>query len=243
MKFSKIIKELEEEEIRLIDVLSIDPIEDYNSEDLKSLYVNVIDKEGYIAALKENMKQLSKKVFEASKVEVQYWAYCPYNVYKLTYKSRLKDTILNDNNDMFDETNFIDSEISTLNLLSKSDYLNFYHPDLKKPIVKKLRFLDVRKEELNIHLKEELIDLSETTGEEKIVFLHKLGVLDFLKKQSPYNTSTNKLAILLSAITGVSSTTLQPYLNPIYSPESSQTKNPLKKINVIERVEKKLSII
>ena len=81
-----------------------------------------------------------------------------------------------------------------------------------------------------------LIDLSLNKGTEKVIMLYKLGILDFLKKQEPFNTSTNSLATVLSGITGVDTKTLQSYLNPIFSDGVSQKNNPLKNDKNVQKI-------
>lgn len=76
------------------------------------------------------------------------------------------------------------------------------------------------------------VDYSDTTAVEKIVFLHQLGILDFLRSKSPFNASTNKLAEVISAFTGISQTTAQPYINPIISKDVVDKNNPLKEKNI-----------
>lgn len=71
------------------------------------------------------------------------------------------------------------------------------------------------------------LDYSDNTAAEKIVFLHELGILEFLMKKEPFNTSTNKLAEVISSFTGISQTTAQSYLNPIISNQFDAKNNPL----------------
>jgi hypothetical protein len=85
------------------------------------------------------------------------------------------------------------------------------------------------------------LDLSQTKATEKIIYLDQLGILDFLKKQSPFNTSTNKLATVLSAITGENASTLQSYLNPIYSNKVDEKNNPLIKKTKVSKVKSQLT--
>lgn len=84
------------------------------------------------------------------------------------------------------------------------------------------------------------IDLSDTKAIDKILYLHKIGVIDFLRGQQPFNTSVNSLASVLSAITGEKSGTLQPMLNPMLSKKVDDTNNPLNSKKAVERVEKQL---
>lgn len=86
----------------------------------------------------------------------------------------------------------------------------------------------------------EPLDLSNTTGVEKIIYLHKTGVIDFLRKKQPFNTSVNALATFLSAVTGEKVDTLQSYLNPMFSKGVAQRNNPLSKTDPVNRVEKQL---
>ena len=74
----------------------------------------------------------------------------------------------------------------------------------------------------------ELIDFSKDTDiKTKIAILQELGILSYLMKKPSVN-SANKVASLLSAVLGINSTTLQPYINPIFSPNADQTKAPKK---------------
>jgi hypothetical protein len=82
------------------------------------------------------------------------------------------------------------------------------------------------------------LDYSDNTAAEKIVFLHELGILEFLMKKEPFNTSTNKLAEVVTAFTGIGLTTTQPYLNPIYSKQVDQKNNPLTEKNIKTVTEK-----
>lgn len=84
------------------------------------------------------------------------------------------------------------------------------------------------------------IDLSDTIGIDKILYLQKLGVIDFLRVQQPFSTSVNSLASVLSAITGEKAGTLQPMLNPMLSKKVDDKNNPLNSKKAVGRVEKQL---
>ncbi|WP_157485887.1 hypothetical protein [Flavobacterium soli] len=100
----------------------------------------------------------------------------------------------------------------------------------------------IKNEDLTIPTKEisEEIDLSDSSGIEKIIMLYKLGILDFLKTKSPFKSSTNSLASVISGITGVNTTTVQSYINPINNPNVIQKNNPLDSSKAVEKVEVKL---
>lgn len=82
------------------------------------------------------------------------------------------------------------------------------------------------------------IDLSDTTATEKIIYLHKLGVIDFLTNKN--NISINGLATVLSALTGEKPETVQSMLNPIISINAGQKNNPLNSKKAVERVKQQL---
>jgi hypothetical protein len=87
----------------------------------------------------------------------------------------------------------------------------------------------------------ESLDLSDTTAVEKIIYLEKLGVLDFLR--SKQHISTNGLASALSAITGENIKTLQSMLNPIFNKQAGQKNNPLESTKTVQKVKKHLNDI
>ncbi|MBG6110792.1 hypothetical protein IWX84_001672 [Flavobacterium sp. CG_9.10] len=84
-----------------------------------------------------------------------------------------------------------------------------------------------------------LVDLSDTSASEKIIYLEKLGVLDFLRNKQ--HVSTNGLASALSAITGEKIQTLQPMLNPIVNKQAGQKNNPLESTTTVQKVKKHLN--
>lgn len=86
----------------------------------------------------------------------------------------------------------------------------------------------------------EALDLSDTKAIDKILYLQKLGVIDFLRGQQPFNTSVNSLASVLTAITGEKTVTLQPMLNPMLSKKVDDKNNPFNSNKAVERVEKQL---
>lgn len=87
------------------------------------------------------------------------------------------------------------------------------------------------------------MDLSGSTAIEKIIYLHKLGVIDFLKNKQPFLSSTNKLAIILSAIIDEKSVTIQPMINPILSKKVDDKNNPLNSPKPLAKVTKQLNDI
>lgn len=63
----------------------------------------------------------------------------------------------------------------------------------------------------------------------KIVMLHELGILDFLKSKLPNNYSEADLGSLINSFTGINSGTAKRYINSIKNEDKN---NPLKKNNI-----------
>lgn len=101
-------------------------------------------------------------------------------------------------------------------------------------------FQEESKQDQPLVPEKELIDYSDTNNVEKIIFLHKLGVLEYLRTKDPFNVSTNLLAEYLSGVTGIKATTVQSYINPIINKNVQQNKSALHNINTVNKVEQKL---
>ena len=118
--------------------------------------------------------------------------------------------------------------ISQLNEVFEDKYILLQFESLAKLLEKKNEQME-QQEEL-------ILDYSDTTITEKIIYLHRLGVLDFLKSKLSIMASTNLMAKYLSAITGHKAGTIQSYINPIYSKNAIQKSNPLRKEKNVEKV-------
>ena len=117
-----------------------------------------------------------------------------------------------------------------IELLEKENYV-------LKSLELKLDRISIKTQKIKL---DDNIDFSDNKGTEKIIMLHKLGVLDFLKEKNPFDSSTNALASVISGITGEKQTVVQSYLNPIYSKGVSQKNNPLKTESTVNKVTQKL---
>jgi len=227
MKFESVYQELKQLELSKVEILA---------ESLKP------DEE--LKILNEHIFNLSKVVYEASKIENKFFEYCPYSVYKHYYKKRLREYTEDDKNKAFIDIEFIESEIGRITYLSENFNNTNYHQDLKLGFEKKLKFLQKKK---NKHYYDadslEILDFSDTSAKEKIVFLNELKIIDFLKENSEFSTSTNRLATLLSAITGEKAKTLQSYLNPMVSKLTDQKNNPYINEKLVQKVKSKIASI
>ena len=214
-----------------------------NLSDLESGFSTSSNLLGHLQALRTFINNKSFEVFLASKNEYVYWSHCSTATYNKTYESRLKDVLDSDNNSITNEIEFIESELQNLNTWRSNFSHSYYHHDLFSPITKKIKILEYKKRLLSPEKENTLSDFSNSSAIEKVIYLHKLGVLDFLRKKSPFIHSTNKLAEYLSAITGEKSSTLQSNINPIYSTQTDQNRNPLNKEKPLKTVEKSLILM
>lgn len=87
---------------------------------------------------------------------------------------------------------------------------------------------------------DELIDLSDTSLIEKVIYLEKLGIIEFLRGQRPFSTSANSVANVFSAITGAKPTSLQPIINPLINKDYYNKNYPLNSKKTVMSVENKL---
>ena len=89
------------------------------------------------------------------------------------------------------------------------------------------------------------LDYSGNNNPEKIVFLHELGILDFLQEKMNnelHYFNANKLAEIVSTFTDIKQGTAQPMLNPIFSKGIKEKNNPLTEYN-LKKVKNKLKDI
>lgn len=192
------------------------------------------------SVIKENIFLKSAQVYSASKEELAYWEFCSFSVFKSKYQERLNTFLMDNNKNHSNEELFIELELSKYNSLLGNFEKKNYSNEIKPALEKKIAFLNNK---LNPNTFIPDVDYSDTKANEKVVFLHELGVLEFLKNIPPFNTSTNSLASVLSAITGEKITTIQSYINPILNSDADQEKNILKSIKLTSKINKKLSDI
>ncbi len=75
----------------------------------------------------------------------------------------------------------------------------------------------------------------------KIIYLEKLGIIEFLRKEEPFIMSLNSLAKVFSRIIGAKPATVQPYLNAMLGRDVNTKNNPLNSESNVESVEYFLS--
>ena len=111
----------------------------------------------------------------------------------------------------------------------------------KKMIISKIK--EKRQKNNQEEIQGVILDFSEDKLEVKtnLVILQKLGIFDYLIKE--HQLSVNKIASLLSSILGVSTTTLQSYINPMLSPNTESKNAPTEKhINKAMQILRQLDI-
>ncbi len=196
--------------------------------------------------------------------EGKYFIGCPFSIYKSTYSKRLENFINDNIKDLYEESHFVKTELrDTLEYNVNSLLGSEISAQLNKSIIRRKEFLIGKLESLGFIFRvwkdeygkirsvskkgikkeieqESALDLSDTSLAEKIIYLKLLGVYDFLASKEPFNMSKNKLATVISAITGKNATSIQPAINPIDNPSTSQKNNPLDNGKNVEKVKLKL---
>ena len=194
----------------------------------------------------------------------KYFIGCPFSIYKLTYNERLQDFINDNIHDLYDETHFIKTELrDTLEYEVDSIFNSKTREKLMKSIFRRKEFLVDKLESLGFVYsvtkdeygkitsvskkatkkaseQETTLDLSDTNLAEKIIYLKLLGVYDYLVTKEPFNTSKNRLATVISAITSEKATSIQSAINPIDNLSASQKNNPLENNKSVEKIKLKL---
>ena len=195
-----------------------------------------------------------------------YFFGCPIKVYKEHYYKRMHDFF--DEKLTFNEKDFIQMEFKEGVL--EFDF-NFLEDDLQLTIENSLKerylFLTnqlfllgftviedngeiqiIPTEKKNENETDDTLDFEDesvlTNGKEKIIYLNELKILEYLRKEYPIlRTSNNKLAALISKITGQKHSTIQSYINPILNSEGrvDQSNNPYNSKKNVSKVKAFLS--
>lgn len=92
-------------------------------------------------------------------------------------------------------------------------------------------------EKVSSELYEGLMDEFNVPIIRRILYLEKLGVIDFLKKERPFNTSINSMANILGHIIDAKPSSIQPLLNPLLSNDVDNKNNPLNSAKNVMAVE------
>src|SRR5690606_6913062 len=124
-------------------------------------------------------------------------------------------------NNVVHRENGVHGEYGAIDMRRKSRYDNLF-----RVFSKILRFIDKRIFELNNPKLLSIPNLPKSKVVEKIIYLNELGVIDLLKTKTPFNTSVNSLATVLSTILKERADTLQPYLNALINGNKGTKNHP-----------------
>jgi hypothetical protein len=103
-----------------------------------------------------------------------------------------------------------------------------------------LEKLDEFLKKQNKQIENEAIDLSDTSSTEKIIYLQKLGIIDFLRTQQPFVSVPDKVSQVISAITGINIDSVRPMVRPIVNNDFANRRNPLNSRKPTDKVTKQL---
>lgn len=176
---------------------------------------------------------------ELEKTKKSFWSDDPYliNTYSISECFILNTIIEGIDVPLYD----LDSEIEKKFHLAYKRKIDFLNKKTDKFL--STPAIDETKKDRKSQETEMEIDFSDTNSMEKVIMLHRLGILDFLRKEHPH-ISINKLSSLLSSFTDIRQSTIQSYINPIYSEYVDQKNNPLNssKREKVDAILRKLGI-
>lgn len=199
-----------------------------------------------IDVIKSHIFNVSSQLFQASKSESYFWNFCSFSVYENHYLDRLNTFLLEYDNDSLIESDFIKREIKSIELLLSIWYLDLFDSNtfvqIKKSFDKRKIFLNKKLTELEVSslVIEDFIDLGKLNTTEKMLYLYKLGVLDFLLNKQPFRSSANSLASILCSVLELKQTTIQPILSAIVSSNLESNKHPLYSESTVKKVNQQL---
>jgi hypothetical protein len=196
-----------------------------------------------IQLIKQHVFGLSKELFITSKLENYYWEFSSFSIYEAHYSKRLDDYLIENDNEQLSETDFINNEISSFNSLEKKWYVDLFEKDtlsqIQKSFKKKKLFLSDKLESLEFEILDsaDFIDIGKISAKEKMIYLYKLGVIDFLLEKQPFRSTANPLASALCSILEEKQSTIQPIISAIVNGNLANKNHPL----YTESTEKKVN--
>lgn len=235
--------------IEVKDLRNLVEIYEYLSIEIKNLYHLILKNEDYLSEFKKLKKALNKDLLLLIKFSLEneiFFNRCSHLVYIKCFESRFKEY----KEKYFDDDlrSFFENEIQKGKLYPKlyshrviSKKNNKILNDFKTKKIEFIKELYIKKGLNKNEIEDSIIlDFENTTATEKIIYLHNLGVIEFLRTKKPFNTSVNSLATVLSAITGAKSGTVQPMLNAMLGKNVDDKNNPLNSPKPVFKVENQL---
>jgi hypothetical protein len=93
-----------------------------------------------------------------------------------------------------------------------------------------------------LQVEHEPLDLSDSSGVEKIIYLNELGIIDLIRSNAKAGISNGGLASILSAITGINAQTIKPSLNRLDKKETIfDTRHPYYKAENVDKIKKRIA--
>lgn len=209
----------------------------------------------------DKIKKVFRGEYDSYCKEGLYFYGCTFSIYEATYEDRSGEYV-----DEFDDhtpLSFIRHELDAEGVLE----IKYRHADeelkkqMRSSLHRRFEFLQEKARELGYHLttsssqpykleplpqpnkneEDSYPDLSDSNYKQKVIFLHELGVIEFLReKHLSFATSTNELSAAISGFTGIKKSTVQSYINPIINIGTSQKNNPFSNNKNVSKVRNKL---
>lgn len=159
-----------------------------------------------------------------------------------------------------DEVSFIDYEIRLIkeyikpvleNIKTELEIKGVLDLEIElnvKPFIpsysKIISFLETKKSELEVTPEPESfaeIDLSDSSGVQKIIYLNELGIIDFLRTKTKAGISNGGLASVLSGITGLKPGTIKSSLNRLSNKDIADHRHPYYTKKTVDKIKKNLN--
>lgn len=265
----KYFNELSEDSIseiyyKLLLIYSLNDIKEvfYNTNFYDDLVINIIEIEDLsnkYQSISSDMRFFLNKEFEKiNQNEIK--KYFIEVVCSMKIPESILRQIALDDNESYNTIEVINSVSREINIYGIESIINYLYieenqdPEENQDSVKIIKLIDdiinVKIGVSNVKntvnnqpklIDETLIDYSNSKVNEKVIALNELGVIKFLQENNPIcQTSTNKLAEVLSYLTGENAGTLQSYLNPIINNQALQEKSPYNSTKTVEKTKGKL---
>jgi hypothetical protein len=202
-----------------------------------------------------------KKEYDKYNKGEKYFFGCLFSVYEATFGDRQFKFL--SSFDDYEILDFLENEIDEGLLVFNRDYMD---PEMSKKIEVSLRrrfsFLQEKANSAGYEIRltdknnarlirtdvenpqpDEDLDSTKLSPIEKVLYLHELGVIDFLKKTIPFVGSSFALSRAIAAITDEKPKTLDRNIAPLHSSNYNQDRNPLKSTKTHNQVKSQLSQI
>lgn len=105
--------------------------------------------------------------------------------------------------------------------------------------LKWLKSLNTQQNESSLH--EHTTNPENLKNVDVIIYLNELGIIDFIRKSDPFNMSLNKTAKVLSKITKIKHTSIEPILRALLQQDKEEKNNPYNNTDNVNRIKAELA--